>query len=253
MRRLRREKSEKTIQGKEMTVLKTVLVLAGIWGILLAVGAVPGISFSEEAVLGEAGLLCAFLCSLFLFQREWVLKAAAGTFLACVLAGFIGIETVRVQAGALLMSLADASAETETDVTYVMLLITAVLSVCFFLLEIVWKHHLLPGAVVMGGTGGGAGFRHLSGSSSHTFGTGFPDSALDCAGDRETEKTDESRKKDKTADDRQRICFYGNGFIYTGVCFSCSYICVGTGDFQAGVRRRGIFSAECTADCGKGK
>ncbi len=150
MRRLRREKSEKTIQGKEMTVLKTVLVLAGIWGILLAVGAVPGISFSEEAVLGEAGLLCAFLCSLFLFQREWVLKAAAGTCLACVLAGFIGIETVRVQAGALLMSLADASAETETDVTYVMLLITAVLSVCFFLLEIVWKHHLLPGAVVMG-------------------------------------------------------------------------------------------------------
>ena len=88
--------------------------------------------------------------ALFIFRRKSVWAAASVLLLVCVIAAFMRRELLAEQLSAFFTGLTDASARSEMDITFTALLFAVVLSVCFFMFEIVWKRHWLPYAVVTG-------------------------------------------------------------------------------------------------------
>lgn len=67
----------------------------------------------------------------------------------------IGRGLLSVQVNAIIESLTDPAVQNETNVTFAVVILSAVLSVCFFIMEIVWKLHWLPYAsvtILMAGT-----------------------------------------------------------------------------------------------------
>ena len=148
MKRFSRKTSEKRVCGRRQAALETALLLAGIYGILLIFCALPQVSFSETAVFLGNALICAGLYALFSFRRKWILRGAAVLLLVLAAAAWLRRESAAVQLLALAGSVSGTSAPQGTDVTFTVLIVSCALSVCFFVLEIVWKRHWLPYTVI---------------------------------------------------------------------------------------------------------
>lgn len=129
-------------------VPETALLFAGISGILMIFGAIPQITFSKAAVFLANAFVCAGMCALYSVRRKWILRGAAAVLLLSAAALGLSRGSVSVQLSALTGSIRGAAEAECTDVTLVLLLISCMLSACFFVLEIVWERHLLPYAAV---------------------------------------------------------------------------------------------------------
>lgn len=148
MKRFSRKTSEKRVCGRRQAALETALLLAGIYGILLIFCALPQVSFSETAVFLGNALICAGLYALFSFRRKWILRGAAVLLLVLAAAAWLRRESAAVQLLALAESVSGTAAPQGTDVTFTVLIVSCALSICFFVLEIVWKRHWLPYTVI---------------------------------------------------------------------------------------------------------
>lgn len=148
MNRCRLTKIRESIQAEKQTLLELAVLIAGIGAVILAARSLPGISFSAGLVFISAVLICAVMYVLFTARRKWILKGSVLLLTVCGTVGIARWDLFTAQLSALAGSLADPTAQGETNVTYALLLMVDVLSVCFFILELVWKQHWLPYAAV---------------------------------------------------------------------------------------------------------
>lgn len=148
MKRCRLTKIRESIQAEKQTLLELAVLIAGIGAVILAARSLPGISFSAGLVFISAVLICAVMYVLFTARRKWILKGSVLLLTVCGTVGVARWDLFTAQMSALAGSLADPTAQGETNVTYALLLMVDVLSVCFFILELVWKQHWLPYAAV---------------------------------------------------------------------------------------------------------
>lgn len=148
MKRFRLAKIREGIQAEKQTLLELAVLLAGIGAIILAVRSLPGVSFPAGVVFTGAVLICGVMYGLFTARGKWLLKGSALLLAVCGTAGIARWDLFTAQLSALAGSLVDPTVQGETNVTYALLLMVDVLSVCFFVLELVWKQHWLPYAAV---------------------------------------------------------------------------------------------------------
>lgn len=134
----------------EGSVRELVLLLAGIYSILLILRAVPHVTFFAAAAFPAVTAVCIGLYGLFRIRKKLVWAGTAGILLVCAVLGAVRRDLCTAQLGAFAAGLTDGSAQGEESVTFLILLAGSVLSVCFFLFEIVWKRHWLPYILVTG-------------------------------------------------------------------------------------------------------
>lgn len=145
--RIRTGAMEKRGEG---SVRELVLLLAGIYSILLILRAVPHVTFSSAAAFPAVTAVCIGLYGLFRIRKNLVWAGTAGILLVCAALGAVRRDLCTAQLGAFAAGLTNGSAQGEESVTFLVLLAGSMLSVCFFLFEIVWKRHWLPYILVTG-------------------------------------------------------------------------------------------------------
>lgn len=150
MRKFGRTRSGKTEDRADESVQELILLLAGICSILLILRSVPHVTFSAAAVSAAVTVVCAGLYLLFRVRKKMIWAGSAGILLLCAALAAGRMDLCAAQLGALAEGLMNGSAQGETSVTFLVLLTGTALSVCFFLLEIVWKRHWLPYITVTG-------------------------------------------------------------------------------------------------------
>lgn len=144
MKRFGFETVRKSIQAEKQALLELAFLIAGICGILLVVRSLPYVSFSESVVFAGIILICVVMYGVFTVRRKWLLKGCAAILAVCGISAAVRWDLFAAQTSVVLECLSGTQAQREADVTFAILLIAAVLSVCFFALEIVWRQHWLP-------------------------------------------------------------------------------------------------------------
>ena len=131
----------KNIRAEKQTVPELIYLLAGIWSVVLVFDYLPYISFSKAAVLAGMMLVCSGMYGVYVFRRELMFQCSAVLLTALGITAVIGRGLLSVQVNAVIESLTDPAVQNETNVTFAVVILSAVLSVCFFIMEIVWKLH----------------------------------------------------------------------------------------------------------------
>lgn len=140
----KRERKRRENRG----VQELAFLLAGICSVLLVLWDLPYV-FLSPAVAVAAVLLCAGLYALRTVRPGWIFYGEAGSLLVCLLAAVVRRREFDRQIQALLRSLTDTAARGEENVTFAALLLSGVLVVLFFQMEMVWKQHWFPYLVTM--------------------------------------------------------------------------------------------------------
>lgn len=140
----KRERKRRENRG----VQELAFLLAGICSVLLVLWDLPYV-FLSPAVAVAAVLLCAELYALRTVRPGWIFYGEAGSLLVCLLAAVVRRREFDRQIQALLRSLTDTAARGEENVTFAALLLSGVLVVLFFQMEMVWKQHWFPYLVTM--------------------------------------------------------------------------------------------------------
>lgn len=166
-------KSEKRDVRGQKTVLKPVILTAGIFGILLVVRSIPQISFSEAVVFPAVLAVCASMYGLFLMGRKWAYIEASAILTVCGAAAAIRWDQAAAQARGILEGLTEAGIRDQQDITFLILLAGAAVSVCFFVLEILWNCHWLPYMTVTAVMAGAPVFGLRTGMAPAVFGLIF--------------------------------------------------------------------------------
>lgn len=140
----KRERKRRENRG----VQELAFLLAGICSVLLVLWNLPYV-FLSPAVAVAAVLLCTGLYALLTVRPGWILYGEAGSLLVCLLAAVVRQREFDRQIQALLRNLTDTAARGEENVTFAALLLSGVLVVLFFQMEMVWKQHWFPYLVTM--------------------------------------------------------------------------------------------------------
>lgn len=143
-------KNRERRQADRQAVLEMLSLSAGICGILLALRSLPYISFSEGTVFACAVLVCGGMYGIYTVRRKWALPAGVLLLAVCGIAAAVQNDLFLGQLSAVWESLTDMGVQSETDATFVFSVAAAALSVCFFILESIWRQHWLPYAAVTG-------------------------------------------------------------------------------------------------------
>lgn len=134
-----KRRTERIWQIAEMTVL-----YAGTAGIVLVLNAVPGITFTSAAVLFVSAIVSAGLFQAKIWKKQWCIRGIAGILAVCALSGAACREELARQAEVFLRSLIGFPGRGDTDVTLFLMLLSVLLSVLFFVAEILARQHWLP-------------------------------------------------------------------------------------------------------------
>ncbi|WP_072524048.1 transglutaminase-like domain-containing protein [Clostridium sp. Marseille-P3244] len=132
-----------TVRDKR-SALELAVLFAGICGLLLVIRPIPHVFFREGVVFPVILAVCFSMYILFGIRRKWLFIEIAVLFMACgVLAG-VQRDRITVQISALMAGLTEAGVQNEENITLLIVLAGTVISVCFFILDMVWKCHWLP-------------------------------------------------------------------------------------------------------------
>lgn len=150
MKKFKRIISEKIKQRDSLSVQSLLFLLTGIYGILLVIYAMPYVSFSILLVFPVITLFCIILYVLFYIHKRWFWIGLISILVLCSVFVVIQWNQITEQIFVLFRSLTDRTIQKEENITVAVLLILTMISICFFLLEIVWNYHWLPYMLVTG-------------------------------------------------------------------------------------------------------
>ena len=125
-------------------VQELIFLLAGIYSILLVIRSVPGISFSAAAVSTISVFVCGGLYVTLRLRSKLVWAASAGIIVLCAIIAAARWELLAEQAYAFAECIRGGGEQGTVDITFAVLLVSTMISVCLFMIELVNKHHIIP-------------------------------------------------------------------------------------------------------------
>lgn len=139
----RKDNKEIKIQRKS-SVQTLILLIAGIFSIFLIIRSTSVFSFSSAVVLPLVMLVCVSLFVLHRINSRWMMLEIAGIHIVLAVILILQRGLAAEQLVVLYENLLGSSTREGTDLTFLVLLSGMLLSVWFFLFEIVWRLHWVP-------------------------------------------------------------------------------------------------------------
>lgn len=129
-------------EAEDRTILTLVFLVSGVCGLLSFLGAMRGVAYSGALVYPTAAAVCLFLWFFRYRGRIAFLLGVLAVILGCVIAAFALMDTLWSQLLHLAASLSGDAELEQMNVTELAVLISALLSLFLFVMELLVKGHL---------------------------------------------------------------------------------------------------------------